>query len=232
MTRTTAVLLVDDDESLCDMLQEYLLPEGFHVTAVHSGDAGLDQALNGSWDAVILDVMLPGKSGFDVLRELRSRGLSTPILMLTARGTDVDRIVGLEMGADDYLPKPFNPRELTARIRAILRRGSLHEESADLLLMPPYRANLKQRTLFRDDQALDLTNAEFMLMATLMRTPGEVVSRDELAQQALGRLPLPTDRSLDTHVSNLRRKLGAGPAGGELIRSVRGTGYLLAPPVS
>ena len=230
VSETAAVLLIDDDESLCEMLREYLLPEGLEVTAVHRGDAGVEQALNASWDAVILDVMLPGKSGFDVLRELRSRGLVTPILMLTARGTDVDRIVGLEMGADDYLPKPFNPRELIARIRAILRRGPLQNGQAETLRMAPYRASLKQRTVFRHGEPLDLTNAEFMLMATLMRTPGEVVSRDTLAQQALGRTPLPTDRSLDTHISNLRRKLGDGPTGGDLIRSVRGSGYLLALP--
>ena len=232
LAETPALLLVDDDESLCAMLTEYLAPEGFVVTAVHSGDAGVTQAVGGAWDAIILDVMLPGKSGFDVLRELRGRGVTTPVLMLTARGADVDRIVGLEMGADDYLPKPFNPRELVARIRAILRRGPPLDTPADTLIMPPYAAHLKQRTLYRDGIAIELTNAEFMLMATLLKTPGEVVSRDVLARAALGRTPLPTDRSLDTHISNLRRKLGNDPVGGELIRSIRGSGYLLAPPES
>jgi two-component system response regulator CpxR len=232
LSEAPALLLVDDDENLCAMLAEYLAPEGFVITAVHSGDASIGQALGGFWDAIILDVMLPGKSGFDVLRELRGRGVTTPILMLTARGADVDRIVGLEMGADDYLPKPFNPRELVARIRAILRRGPPLDTPADTLIMPPYEAHLKQRTLYRDGVAIELTNAEFMLIATLMKTPGEVVSRDELARAALGRTPLPTDRSLDTHISNLRRKLGNDPVGGELVRSIRGSGYLLAPPES
>ncbi len=230
MVGSAAILLIDDDETLCGMLQEYLLPEGFQITAVNRGDRALEQALTGSWDAIILDVMLPGLSGFDLLRELRGRGLATPVLMLTARGTDVDRIVGLEMGADDYLPKPFNPRELTARIRAILRRGPPQHTAPDSLAVGPYEVNLKRRTLHRDGEPVELTNAEFLLMARLMGSPGEVVSRDELAQAALGRRPLPTDRSLDTHISNLRRKLGDGPPGGGLIRSIRGSGYLLTPP--
>lgn len=231
LTDTATILLVDDDQALCDMLKEYLAPEGFEVAAVHRGDHGLNQAASGKFDAIVLDVMLPGMSGFDLLRELRARAVTTPILMLTARGADVDRIVGLEMGADDYLPKPFNPRELVARIRAILRRGPPQNAAAETLEVGPYQANLKQRLLYRDGKAVDLTNAEFLLMAALMRSPGEVVSRDALAEVALGRRPLPTDRSLDTHMSNLRRKLGGGPLGGALIRSVRGSGYLLAPPV-
>jgi len=224
------VLVIDDDQTLCEMLQEYLSPEGFQVTAVHRGDTGLETATAGHFDAIVLDVMLPGLSGFDVLRALRGQGVTTPLLMLTARGADVDRIVGLEMGADDYLPKPFNPRELVARIRAILRRGAPQTAAAETLAMGPYLANLKQRIIYRDGEPVELTNAEFVLMATLMRSPGEVVTRDDLARVALGRRPLPTDRSLDTHMSNLRRKLGDGPTGGGLIRSVRGAGYLLAPP--
>jgi two-component system response regulator CpxR len=224
------VLVIDDDQALCEMLEEYLAPEGFQVTAVHRGDTGLESASAGSFDVIVLDVMLPGISGFDVLRALRGRGVTTPLLMLTARGADVDRIVGLEMGADDYLPKPFNPRELVARLRAILRRGAALAATTDALAIGPYVANLKQRMLYRDGEPVALTHAEFVLMATLMGLPGEVVSRDDLAEAALGRRPLPNDRSLDTHMSNLRRKLGAGPMGGALIRSVRGAGYLLAPP--
>jgi two-component system response regulator CpxR len=226
------LLLIDDDEKLCEMLEEYLLPEGFKITTANRGDKGLEKASAGGYDAIVLDVMLPGMSGFDLLRALRGRGVVTPILMLTARGGDVDRIVGLEMGADDYLPKPFNPRELVARIRAILRRGPPQSTASETLAVGPYEANLKQRLLYRDGNPVDLTNAEFLLMATLMQSPGEVVSRDNLAKVALGRTPLPTDRSLDTHISNLRRKLGAGATGGGLIRSVRGSGYLLAPPAA
>ena len=147
MAESTAILLIDDDESLCAMLSEYLLPEGVDVASVNRGDVGLERATADTWDVIILDVMLPGMSGFDVLRGLRGRQIMTPVLMLTARGTDVDRIVGLELGADDYLPKPFNPRELIARIRAILRRGPPQGVASETLLLGPYCANLKQRTL-------------------------------------------------------------------------------------
>ncbi|HEX5418743.1 MAG TPA: response regulator transcription factor, partial [Gammaproteobacteria bacterium] len=185
------------------------------------------------FDLIVLDVMLPGLSGFEVLRQLRESGSSTPVLMLTARGDDVDRIVGLEMGADDYLPKPFNPRELLARIKAVLRRvGDGGEEEVSELQIGPLRAQLQRREAWLDGQPLRLTNAEFVILATLMRSAGDVVSRETLTRTALGRRLLPDDRSLDTHISNLRKKLAQAVDEERLqIRSVRGSGYVLVPPM-
>lgn len=224
------VLLVDDDTQLTEMLAEYLQPEGMTVTAVGSGTQGLRRAQQEEYDLIVLDVMLPGLSGFDVLRQLREASVQTPVLMLTARGDDVDRIVGLEMGADDYLPKPFNPRELLARVKAIMRRARdvAPQESAELEV-GPYEANLKRREVLLNGQVLKLTNAEFTILVTLMRSPGEVVSRDALTRAALGRQLLPDDRSLDTHISNLRKKLSTNADQESPIRSIRGSGYVLIP---
>jgi two-component system response regulator CpxR len=172
-------------------------------------------------------------SGFELLRQLRDSGARTPVLMLTARGDDVDRIVGLEMGADDYLSKPFNPRELAARIKAILRRTA--DEVADDvtdLEVGPLRADLPRREVSLHGQPLKLTNAEFVVLVTLMRTPGQTVSRESLTRAALGRQLLPDDRSLDTHISNLRKKCGDGSERNLQIRSIRGSGYVLVPPES
>ncbi len=227
---TQRVLLVDDDTQLTEMLAEYLEPEGMSIAAVESGTQGLRRAQQEEYDLIVLDVMLPGLSGFDVLRQMREAGVQTPVLMLTARGDDVDRIVGLEMGADDYLPKPFNPRELLARVKAILRRTRDTDtgESAELGV-GPFEANLKRREITLDGRALKLTNAEFTILITLMRTPGEVVSRDALTRAALGRQLLPDDRSLDTHISNLRKKLADDRHEESPIRSIRGSGYVLIP---
>ncbi|HEY8520332.1 MAG TPA: response regulator transcription factor [Gammaproteobacteria bacterium] len=229
------ILIIDDDLRLSEMLAEYLAPEGMSLHAVASGVQGLREAQREQYDLIVLDVMLPGLSGFDVLRQLRDSGSKTPILMLTARGDDVDRIVGLEMGADDYLPKPFNPRELLARIKAILRRTQeTDEEEPSELEVGDLRANLLRREATLGGVPLKLTNAEFVILVALMRSPGEVVSREALTRIALGRQLLPEDRSLDTHISNLRRKIAEvqrGPDQRQLsIRSVRGTGYLLVPP--
>jgi len=225
---TNRLLLIDDDTQLTEMLVEYLQPESMSITAVASGTQGLRHALQEEYDLILLDVMLPGLSGFDVLRQLRENGSQTPVLMLTARGDDVDRIVGLEMGADDYLPKPFNPRELLARIKAILRRAqeSAPEEPAELEV-GPFKANLKRREVWLDNDPLKLTNAEFTILITLMRSPSEVVSREALTQAALGRQLLPDDRSLDTHISNLRKKVGKSSEEDSPIRSIRGSGYVL-----
>ena len=227
---TNRVLLVDDDTQLTEMLAEYLEPEGMSIAAVASGTQGLRRAQQEEYDLIVLDVMLPGLSGFDVLRQMREAGVLTPVLMLTARGDDVDRIVGLEMGADDYLPKPFNPRELLARVKAILRRTRDIDtrESAELGV-GPFEANLKRREITFDGRVLRLTNAEFTILVTLMRTPGEVVSRDALTRAALGRQLLPDDRSLDTHISNLRKKLTDDRYEESPIRSIRGSGYVLIP---
>jgi two-component system response regulator CpxR len=220
------VLVVDDDIELCELLQEYLEGEGFVVDAVHDGPAGAERAAAGGYDLVVLDVMLPGMNGFDVLRGIR-RSSQLPVVMLTARGEEVDRIVGLEIGADDYLPKPFNPRELAARMRAVLRRTSAAPgegpdeavEVADLRLDPA------SRSVRRDGEPIELTGIEFELLAVLVRRAGRVVTRDELSRSALGRRASAYDRSLDVHLSNLRRKLGPLAGGGERIKTVRGVGY-------
>lgn len=223
------LLIIDDDVRLTDMLQEYLAAEGVTLSAASSGTQGLREVQRNDFDLIILDVMLPGQSGFEVLKGLRAAGQHTPVLMLTARGDDVDRIVGLEMGADDYLPKPFNPRELVARIKAILRRTREAEGQDDgPVELGPLRAEPDRREITVDGQPLKLTNAEFVVLLTLMRAAGEVVSRESLTRRALGRPLLPDDRSLDTHISNLRKKIAA--CDDLHIRSVRGSGYLLVLP--
>lgn len=225
------LLIIDDDVRLSEMLVEYLAPEGIELTAVASGVAGLRSAQRENFDLIILDVMLPGLSGFDVLKQLRETGAKTPVLMLTARGDDVDRIIGLDLGADDYLPKPFNPRELLARIKAILRRTSEVDGDQPVeVSVGDLRVNLPRREAWIKEHPLKLTNAEFVILVTLMRSPGEVVSREALTRTALGRQLLPDDRSLDTHISNLRRKLGGDADADVLIRSIRGSGYVLVPP--
>ncbi len=225
------LLIIDDDVRLSEMLVEYLAPEGIELTAVASGVAGLRSAQRENFDLIVLDVMLPGLSGFDVLKQLRETGAKTPVLMLTARGDDVDRIIGLDLGADDYLPKPFNPRELLARIKAILRRTSETDGDQPMeISVGDLRVNLPRREAWIKELPLKLTNAEFVILVTLMRSPGEVVSREALTRTALGRQLLPDDRSLDTHISNLRRKLGGDADADVLIRSIRGSGYVLVPP--
>ena len=227
------VLVVDDDVELCDLVKEFLQPEGLQVEAVHNGNRGLERALSGEHALVVLDVMLPGMNGLDVLRKLRATS-TVPVLLLTARGQDVDRIVGLELGADDYLPKPFNPRELVARIRAILRRtrGETPEKQAPQtsVHVGDVELNPATRTVLRGGEAVDLTAVEFNLLDVLLREAGRVVTRDELAKIALGRLFSPYDRSIDMHISKLRKKLGEDGKGGERIKTVRGVGYIYAAP--
>jgi two-component system response regulator CpxR len=224
------ILIIDDDAELCALLRDYLAQEGFSVEAVHEGESGLVRALSQEHALVILDVMLPGRSGFDVLRRLRETS-RIPVLMLTARGDDVDRIVGLEMGADDYLPKPFNPRELVARIRAVQRRSGAPSPGTGSAGLETLRAgDLELRPLARTvrcaGEDVTLTGAEFALLAVLLETPGRVVSRETLSDRVLGRPWSPLDRSIDVHVSNLRRKLGTRDDGGDRIRTVRGSGYV------
>jgi two-component system response regulator CpxR len=225
------LLIIDDDVRLAEMLAEYLAPEGIELTGVASGIQGLRSAQRENFDLIILDVMLPGLSGFDVLKQLREAGSKTPVLMLTARGDDVDRIVGLDLGADDYLAKPFNPRELLARVKAIMRRTAEPDGDGPAeLSVGDLKVNLRRREAWLGEQPLKLTNAEFVILVTLMRSPGDVVSREALTRTALGRQLLPDDRSLDTHISNLRRKLGSDADADVLIRSIRGSGYVLVPP--
>ncbi len=229
------ILVIDDDAELCELLQDYLAREGFALDAVNDGVAGLDRALSGEHGLVILDVMLPGLSGFEVLRRLRERS-RVPVLMLTARGEDVDRIVGLEMGADDYLPKPFNPRELVARIRAVQRRASVPVAAGGGLAAPRLVAvgdlelDPGSRSVSRGGEPVELTSVEFSLLEALLLSAGRVVSRDALAEAALGRELSAYDRSVDVHVSSLRRKLGGRQGGAERIKTVRGVGYLYALP--
>ena len=222
------ILLLDDDTELCDLLTEYLRPEGFEILVVHDGEEGLGAALSSPVDLVLLDVMLPGKNGFDVLRELRARS-PVPVLMLTAKGDEIDRIVGLELGADDYLPKPFNPRELLARMRAVLRRGERPETtSSERLNAGDIEMDVGARIVRIAGKDTELTSVEFKLLEALLRSAGKVVSREKLAMAALERTLGPFERSLDVHVSNLRRKLGPADDGSSRIRTLRSEGYLLA----
>ncbi len=226
--RDPRVLLVDDDRELCQMLAEYLTTENFDVKSVHDGGEALRELRSGEFEIVVLDVMLPSISGFDVLRELGALH-ATPILMLTARGDDVDRIVGLELGADDYLSKPFNPRELVARMRAILRRVSNRARpgSHDLLEVGPIALNVGMHQVRVAGSPVPLTGAEFRVLELLMRSAGHVISREAMTEQALGRKLVPYDRSIDTHISNLRRKLDLEKSKNPEIKNVRGSGYML-----
>lgn len=223
------ILLIDDDTELCSMLTDYLGRFGFQVTAVHRGDTGLTMALERPYALVLLDVMLPGLDGFEVLRRLRAVSPMN-VLLLTARGEDVDRIVGLEIGADDYLPKPFNPRELLARMRAILRRSAPAElrTEQNLLHAGVLELNRGARTVTVEGERVDLTDVEFALLEALMGSPGKVVSREEISENVLGRKFHPFDRSLDMHVSRLRRKLADRGAAEDLVKTIRGVGYQLA----
>ena len=216
------VLLIDDDVGLCEMLVEYLASDGFEVKAVHEGPSGVEHALAGIFDAIVLDVMLPGMNGMEVLRRVRA-GSRTPVLMLTARGEVVDRILGLEMGADDYLAKPCNPRELVARLRAVLRRTQPAEADTPVLKVGALEVHPATRRAELAGGALDLTSTEFNLLELLARHAGRVVSKETLSEEGLGRPLTLYDRSIDMHMSKLRRKLGIT----DLIQTVRGMGYQL-----
>lgn len=224
------ILLIDDDVDLCEMLTEYLARYDLRVHAVHRGDSGVEAARRREWPMILLDVMLPGMDGFEVLKQIRTFSQGS-VMLLTARGEDVDRIVGLEMGADDYLPKPFNARELLARIRAI-RRRSTAPVSADaestVLTVDDLVLDRAARSVTQGGQARDLTDVEFTLLEVLMRSPGKVVEREALAEEVLGRKFHPFDRSLDMHVSRLRKKLATDSTGDDLVKTIRGTGYQLA----
>jgi DNA-binding response OmpR family regulator len=223
----TRVLLIDDDAELAELLGEYLAREGFVLDEETDGARGAERLLAGDYQLAVLDVMLPGLGGFDVLRKVRAAS-RVPVLMLTARGDDVDRIVGLELGADDYLSKPFNPRELVARIRAILRRagGGADVHAPQQLTVDDLTIDLARHVVRRSGTAVALTAVEFTLLELLVRAAGSVVRRDDLSRDALGRNLLPFDRSIDVHVSRLRKKLGPRPDGGERIATLRAVGYL------
>lgn len=227
------ILVIDDDVELCSLVAEFLAPEGFQVEAVHEGKSGLDRAVNGDFLLIVLDVMLPGMNGFDVLRRIRDKS-KVPVLLLTARGEDVDRIVGLEIGADDYLPKPFNPRELVARIRAVLRRsgpgGKTDSEVPEPVRVGEVELDPATRIVRHKGQPLELTSVEFNLLEVLLREAGRVVTRERLVDAVLSRKFSPFDRSIDMHVSKLRKKLGDSDGGADHIKTVRGVGYIFARP--
>jgi two-component system response regulator CpxR len=228
------ILVIDDDVELCSLVGEYLAAEGFQVESVHDGERGLQRALSGNYVLVVLDVMLPGINGFEVLRRIRN-GSRIPVLLLTARGEDVDRIVGLEIGADDYLPKPFNPRELVARIHAILRRTRSAEKPqkaqlAEILRVGEIELDPATRTVRQAGKLVELTSVEFNLLQVLLSEAGRVVTREQLADSVLSRKFSPFDRSIDMHVSKVRKKLGDSEGETEHIKTVRGVGYIFACP--
>lgn len=229
------ILVIDDDVELCGLVSEYLEPEGFTVEFVHDGERGLVRGLSGEHLLVVLDIMLPGMNGLEVLRRIRGTS-RIPVLLLTARGEDVDRIVGLEIGADDYLPKPFNPRELVARIRAILRRTQ--EERAqekdrrvpEMIRVGDVELDPATRTVRQKGKPVELTSVEFNLLEVLLREAGRVVTREFLVDAVLSRKFSPFDRSIDMHVSKVRKKLGDSDAGADYIKTVRGVGYIFTHP--
>lgn len=225
------ILVIDDDAELCRLVSRFLGAEGYSIQTVQTSGLGIERAVSGDYDLVVLDVMLPEMDGFEVLRRIRTKS-STPVLMLTARGDDLDRILGLEMGADDYLPKPFNTRELSARVRAILRRTNLTNTGVapEIVSMRvgDLELNAKARTVRCGDGVLNLTTVEFDLLRRLLQSAGSVVGREELTKDVLGREFSPFDRSIDTHVWSLRKKVGNSTDGVERIKGIRGVGYLYA----
>jgi len=233
MSAVNRLLIVDDDRDLVNLLKRYLEGEGFHVDAAYDHASGLSAAHAGGHELIILDVMLPGGSGFELLKSVRQQS-AVPVLLLTARGEAVDRILGLEIGADDYLAKPFDPRELVARIRAIFRRtregtpaGGRGDQDEELTVSG-ISMSTSTRTVSCAGAAVDLTSVEFNVLELLLRHAGSVVTREQIAEVALGRPLNAFDRSVDVHVSRLRKKLAACPGSDELIRPIRGIGYFLA----
>jgi two-component system response regulator CpxR len=222
------ILLIDDDKELGAMITDFLAADHLDVAVRHTGEDGLLAYADGAYDLLILDIMMPGISGLDVLKKVRQSS-SVPVIMLTARGDDIDRIIGLEFGADDYLPKPFNPRELAARIKAILRRAQPQTGESDVLELGDIRLDSRTHRAAVNDNELRLTGTEFEILKCLLETPGQVVNKEYLSERALGRRLLPYDRSVDTHISNLRGKLEKAGNRNETIQNQRGVGYLLIP---
>lgn len=227
ITMNTTILLIDDDHDLSELLCEYLTAENFQIEAAYTGIQGLEMAKNGQYKLIILDVMLPNMNGIEVLKKMRQSNIMTPVLMLTAKGDDVDRILGLELGADDYVPKPCNPRELLARINAILRR-SLNAQVASPQ-SGDFSVDTRRLEAKYKGQTLKLTGAEFKTLESLHNRFGEIVTKETLCEEALGRALTRYDRSIDVHVSNLRKKLIEAGAQSDIIINQRGAGYLLKP---
>lgn len=222
------ILLVDDDLELSALLKRYLERELFKVTMVHDAPSGQEEALSGKYQAVILDVMLPGGNGVDVLRAVRQRS-DIPVLMLTAKGDEMDRIEGLEIGADDYMPKPANPRELAARLRSVLRRNRSGDIAETNLELDELSIDLDQHQVKKEGELVELTATEFNILCVLARDAGKVVEKNRLAEKSMQRSLTLFDRSLDMHLSNLRKKLGPNRLGNARIRTIRGIGYMYSP---
>ena len=220
------ILIIDDDRELGEMLKEFLAPDHLDVSACLNGEEGLQALQDETWDLLILDIMLPGMNGIEVLKQIRQDS-DIPVIMLTARGDDVDRILGLEFGADDYLSKPFNPRELLARIKAIMRRSRSDEKRGKIFTLGLLELDVDSRRVSAGGESIRLTGTEFELLRCLAESPGKVVPKEQLTQHVLGRRHLPYDRSIDTHVSNVRGKLSSAGVNSPSIRSQRGVGYLL-----
>jgi two-component system response regulator CpxR len=229
------VLIVDDDKKLCRLVRDYLEPMGYDVDAAHTGTHGLEKALAGDFHVVILDVMMPEMDGFEVLKRLRKES-DIPVLMLTARGDETDRIVGLEMGADDYLPKTFSTRELLARLRAVTRRSFKAERKPapktmeHVLILNDLQISRTSRTARLGDELLNLTPIEFDLLVILAEAAGRVLTRDQLLDTVAGRSYDVFDRSVDVHISSLRRKLGDDSRNPRFIKTVRSAGYMFIDP--
>jgi two-component system response regulator CpxR len=226
------ILVIDDDIGLCELLTEYLEPDGYKVEAVYNGAAGVKRALSGEHALAVLDYLLPGMNGFEVLRHIRARS-SLPIVMLTALGDDINRIIGLQIGADDFLAKPFNPLELVARINAVLRRTQIDpkkEQKREILVVGDIEIDSRTRTVRRAGEVVELTFVEYSLLEKLLSAPGRILEREGIVKEVLHRDLSPLDRSIDTHLSNLRRKLGHQVNGVERIKTVRGVGYIYASP--
>lgn len=229
----TRLLIIDDDRKLCRLIRDYLEPMGYSVESVHTGPEGLKRASEEPWQAIILDVMLPGMDGFEVLKQLR-KVCDVPVLMLTARGDEADRIVGLELGADDYLPKTFSTRELLARLRAVTRRNHAPKaeatETEEELIVGPLRVKPEARKAILGDQVLVLTPVEFDLLVALARTPGRIKSREVLLDEIRDRNYDVFDRSIDVHISAIRKKLDDDPKTPRFIRTIRSAGYMMVDP--
>jgi DNA-binding response OmpR family regulator len=235
-SQRTRILVIDDDKKLARLIADYLTPMGYEVTTVHTGPEGVEKATSATWNAVILDVMLPGMDGFEVLKHIRKTS-DVPVLMLTARGDEADRIVGLEIGADDYLPKTFSTRELLARLRAVTRRASNAVRKGDdeleaEIVVGKLRVDPNTRTAIFDDKPLTLTPVEYDLLASLARARGRVKSRESLLEECRDRNYDVFDRSIDVHISALRKKLGDDPKEPRFIKTVRSAGYMFMRPES
>ncbi len=226
MTMKHSILLIDDDQELCGLLKEYFTAEGFEVAMAHTGTEGLQLALKQNFDLILLDVMLPEMDGFEVLKALRVQKM-TPVIMLTAKGDDFDRIFGLELGADDYIPKPFNHRELLARVKAITRRVDHYKQHSpdDTFTIHQLRLDVASRSATVNGEVLSLTGTEYEVLLLLVRTAGEVVDKQTISRQVLGRPLVPYDRSIDMHVSNVRKKIAA-LSEHTYIKTIRGAGYI------